>query len=237
MNEQRMEQVVEALQHYFDRARPDDDAFNAATSKEIRERYGGELLLMGPAVIIDGLCNAVMLQTLAFRDEKAADKELQMLGLNLVLCYRSLVEAYGMGGVALLTTIGLSMSDEDTITLIAYTLASLTEDNSPLVDIALKSAVPVLRDEFNKRYGTGCKVALAYALLRLGVREPFKTFAMPHLVPREQQRSLERMLGSKDKAEQRFVEWLVLGSIIMDIASNGRAVPEWKGWKRKRWEK
>lgn len=234
MNEQEMEQLVDALHSYFDRARPDDDAHNAAISRTARERFGAKYLLMAPAVILEGLRNAVMTQTLAFHDDEAADRQLQVLGLHLLFAYRSLVKAYGMGGVATLITLGLLPSaDEDMVVLTACTLALLTEETSPMFKMPLQSAVDVLKDEFNKRYGTGCKVALAYALLKLGVKDPFRTFAIPHLVPGDQQKSLERMLGFRDRSEQRFVDTLVLGSMIMDIASEGRAVRPWKGWKRK----
>lgn len=94
MDEREMEQLVDALHRYFDRARPDDDAHNAAISRADRERYGGRMLLMGPAVIVEGLRNAVMMQTMAFRDDAAADRELEILGLHLLFCYRSLVKAY-----------------------------------------------------------------------------------------------------------------------------------------------
>ncbi len=228
MDQQKMQVVVKALERYFEQARPDDDAFNAMISRKDREQYGGEMLLLGPAVIIDNLREVVRSQMVyALYNEKAADRDLQLMGLRLLMCYRSLAKAQGMGGVTVLTTVGLTLADEDAIALMAYALASLTEDSS-LVRMALGSAVPVLRDEFNKRHGTGCKVALAYALLRLGSGEPFKSFAIPHLVPGEQQRSLEHMLASKGDKEQRFIEWLVLGSLIMDIASEGCAMPHWK---------
>jgi|SRR3990170_417831 len=229
MSEQEMEQVVEALQRYFDRARPDDDDFNAAISREDRERYGGQFLLIAPAVIIEGLRNAVMLQTVSFRDDEAADRELQILGLNLLIAYRSLVKAYGMGGVTALVTIGLNVSsDEDIVALIACALALLAEETSPMIKISLESAVASLKDEFNRRYGTGCKVALAYALLHLGVKGPFKTFAIPALAPREQQRAIERLLDSRGWEEQRLLDSLVLGSVMLDIASAGRVMLEWK---------
>lgn len=86
MSEQEMHQVVDALHRYFDHAQPEDDAHNAAISCADRERYGGQMLLLGPAVIVEGLRNLVIRQTLAFRDDAAANMELIMAGLHLLWC-------------------------------------------------------------------------------------------------------------------------------------------------------
>lgn len=235
MGEQEMYPVVEALYRYFDRARPGDDAYNAAISRQDLERYGGRMLLMAPAVIVETLRNAVMRQTLALHDDEAADMELQFLGLNLLSAYCSLIKAFGPGGVVGLYTAGLTlMNDEDVVALIGCALALLTGEPSlsPLEQHSLQSAVTALKQEFNKCYGTGCKVALAYALLKLGDKGPFRSFALPMLAPREQQRTLERLLGSRDLQEQQLVESLVLRAVVMDIASQGRAMPP--GWRRPR---
>ncbi len=234
MNEREMEQVVGALHHYFDRARTADDAYNASISSADRERYGAQLLLMAPAVIVQKLRNAVMGQMLALRDDADADRELQAFGLYLIMAYCSLIKAYGMGGITTLAILGfLSETDEDMVALTACAFALLAQEAPPVLRMPFQSAVDILRNEFNKRYGTGCKIALAYALLKLGAKEPFRTFAIPHLIPSEHQKSLERMLGSRDKAEQQFIDALTLGSIIMEIASEGRALPPWKRWVRK----
>lgn len=233
MDEREMEQLVDALHRYFDRARPDDDAHNAAISRSDRERYSGRMLLMGPAVIVEGLRNAVMRQTLAFRDDAAADRELEILGLHLLFCYRSLVKAYDMGGVVTLTTLGfLPAADEDVVALIACTLGLLAGEESPMIKIALQAAARPLQDEVNRRYGTGCKVALAWALLRLGITEPFKTHAVPALalVTSESRQSLERLAGSRQRQDQRYLDSLVLRTVILDVASAGRAL---YGWRRK----
>lgn len=233
MDEREMKQLVDALHRYFDRARPDDDAHNAAISRADRERYGGRMLLMGPAVIVEGLRNAVMRQTLAFRDDATADRELEIIGLHLLFCYRSLVKAYDMGGVVSLITLGfLPDADEDVIALIACTLGLLIGEGSPMVQIAMQAASDALRDEVNRRYGTGCKVALAWALLRLGITEPFKTHAVPALalVTSESRQSLERLAGSRQRQDQRYLDSLVLRTVILDVASAGRAL---YGWRRK----
>ena len=52
MNDQESRQLVDALHRYFERARPDDDAHNAAISRADRERYGGQFLLLAPAVMV-----------------------------------------------------------------------------------------------------------------------------------------------------------------------------------------
>ncbi len=234
MNEREMEQVVDALHRYFDKARLNDDAYNASISRADRNRYGTLILLVAPAVIIEGLRNAIMMQTSAGWDDEDADRAIQALGLYLIMAYCSLIKAYGMEGVLTLSIFGFSPTvPDDVAALTACALALLSKETSPMLRISLESAADMLRDEFNKRHNTSCKIALAYALLKLGAKEPFRTFAIPYLVPSEHQKSLERMLGSKDKAEQQFIDALTLGSIIMDIASEGRALPSWKRWAQK----
>lgn len=233
MDEREMKQLVDALHRYFDRARPDDDAHNAAISRADRERYGGQMLLLGPAVIIEGLRNMVMRQTIAFRDDAAADQELQILGLHLLFCYGSLVRAYGAGGVASLTALGLLPSaDEDVVALIACTLGLLAGDESPMLKISLQAAAKPLQNEVTRRYGTACKVSLAWALLRLEVPAPFRTHAIPALalVTSESRQNLERLAGSRQRHSQRYLDSLVLRAVILDIASAGRAFP---GWQRR----
>lgn len=233
MDSQETQALIAALQRYFDQAKPDNDAHNAAISRADRERYGGKMLLMAPAVIVDGLRNFVMMQTLASRDDADADRELEVAGVHLLWCYRSLVKAYGSGGVmSLLMTLPLT-DVEDVVTLNAYTLASLTEDADPMIRVALEGAHPILEAEFNQRYGTGCKIALAYALLRLGQQEPFRSFAPPYLTDAVPRKTLEKLAASHRREEQRLLERHVVGAIILDIASNGRAIPPHLGWKRK----
>lgn len=231
MDRQESAELMEALHRYFERARPDDDAYNAAISRADRERFGGQVLLMAPAAILEGLRNAVMMQTLAFRDDAAADQELQILGVHLLFCYRSLVKAYGMGGVAVLTTFGLLPSaDEDVVTLIACTLGLLAGDESPMIRVSLQAAIQSLRDEIYQRYNTACKVALAWALLRMGISEPFKAYAVPALllVTFESRQNLERLASSRRQRDQLYLDSLVLKAVILDIASAGRALPRWQ---------
>jgi hypothetical protein len=225
--------LVEALLHYFDRARPDDDAHNAAISRADRERYAAPFLLLAPAVIVNALRNLVMMQTLALRNDVKADRELELLGVHLLWCYRSLIKAYGMGGVAMLVTSLPALSDEDVVAFIAYTLASLADDASPVIAFPLRSATFTLQDEFQKRYGTGCKIALAYALLRLGQTEPFRSFAPPYLAGSVTRKTIENLTTSRRPDEQRLLERYVVGAIILDVASEGRAIPPNMGWKRK----
>lgn len=233
MSEQEMHQVIDALRRYFDRARPDDDAHNAAISRADRERYGGQMLLLSPAVIVEGLRNLVIRQTLAFHDDAAANRELIAAGLYLLWCYRSLVKSYGMGGVPTLTMALPLSSVEDTVALFACTLASLSEETDPMIRIPLESAPIMLKPEFNRRYGTGCKIALAYALLRLGQQEPFRSFALPYIATNAAERkNLEKLVSSHRSEDRRTLEFNVMGGIILDIASNGRAMPPELGWKR-----
>ena len=119
MNDPESRQLIDALHRYFERARPDDDAHNAAISRTDRERYGGQFLLLAPAVIVEALRNLVLRQTMAFRDDATADRELELLGVHLLWCYRSLIKAYGAGGVMTLVSSLRLVSDEDMVALIA----------------------------------------------------------------------------------------------------------------------
>ena len=233
MNEQEARQIVDALHRYFDRARPDDDAHNAAISRADRERYGGRFLLLAPAVIIEGLRNLVAWQTMRFQDDAAADRELEMMGVHLLWCYRSLIKAYSGGEVMTLILSLPLLSDEDVVALIAYALASLAAESDPMLRLALQGAPAMLKPEFDRRYGTGCKIALAYALLRLGQTEPFRSFAPPYLAGSVPRKTIENLVTSRRLEEQRLLERYVVGAIILDVASEGRAIPPGMGWKRK----
>jgi hypothetical protein len=232
MNDQESRQLIDALHRYFERARPDDDAHNAAISRADRERYGGQFLLLAPAVIVEALRNLVLRQTLAFRDDTAADRELEIMGFQLLWCYRSLIRAYGIDGVRTLISSLPLLSDEDTVALIAYALASLLDEPGPM----LRPVLPlVLKPEFDRRYGTGCKIALAYALLRLGLTEPFRSFAPPYLAGSVPRKTIENLVSSRRPDEQRLLERYVVGAIVLDVASEGRAIPPTIGWKRKQY--
>lgn len=233
MDEQEMEQVVDALHRYFDRARPNDDAYNAAISQADRQRYGGQMLLLGPAVIVEGLRNMVRMQMMAHRLDSAADRELEMMGVYLLFCYRSLVKAYGVGGVGTLSTLGLLILSEDVVALVACTLGLLSEETDPMLRLPLQPAALLIKEQFEKREGTGCRLALAWAALCLGIQEPFKTFGLPTLtaiLPREGRQFLERAWRLSDRESRNYIASLVLRSVLLDIASDGQALP---GWRRK----
>jgi len=235
MNSQESRQLIDALHRYFERARPDDDAHNAAISRADRERYGGQFLLMAPAVIVEALRNLVAWQTMRFQDDAAADRELEIMGFQLLWCYRSLIKAYGAAGVMTLVSSLRLLSDEDVVALIAYALASLAAESDPMLRLALQGAPATLKPEFDRRYGTGCKIALAYALLRLGQTEPFRSFAPPYLAGSVPRKTIENLAVSRRPDEQRLLERYVVGAIVLDVASNGRAIPPSAGWKRKRY--
>ena len=76
-------------------------------------------------------------------------------------------------------SLGSRKSELTLVTLIAYALAPLAAESDPMLRLALQGAPAALKPEFDRRYGTGCKIALAYALLRLRQTEPFRTFAPP----------------------------------------------------------
>ena len=93
----------------------------------------------------------------------------------------------------------------------------------------------MLKPEFDRRYGTGCKIALAYALLRLGQTEPFRSFAPPYLAGSVPRKTIENLVSSRRPDEQRLLERYVVGAIVLDVASEGRAIPPTMGWKRKQY--
>lgn len=138
-----------------------------------------------------------------------------------------------MGGVVTLTTLGFPpTADEDVVALIACTLGLLAGEESPMIKISLQAATRLLQNELNRRYGTACKVALAWALLRMGITKPFKTHAAPALalVTSESRQSVERLAGSRQRQDQRYLDSLVIKAVILNVASAGRALP---GWERK----
>jgi len=233
MNDQESQQLLEAIHRYFADARPDDDRHNAAISRADRERYGWRFLVLAPAVIVDALRSLVTWQTVRFRDDAAADRELEIMGFQLLWCYRSLIKAGGSDGVIALTMALLSLSDEDAVAPSAYTMASLTAEADPTLRWALGGAARILKLEFERRYGTSCKLALAYALLRLGQTEPFRSFAPPYLAGDVPRKTIEQLATSHRPDEQRLLERYVVGSIILDVASEGRAIPPNLGWKRR----
>lgn len=138
-----------------------------------------------------------------------------------------------MGGVPTLTMAMPLSSVEDVVALYACTLASLSEETDPMIRIPLERAPVMLKPEFDRRYGTSCKIALAYALLRLGQQEPFRSFALPYVATNAAERkSLEKLVSSRRSEDRRTLEFHVMGGIILDIASDGRAMPPELGWKR-----
>lgn len=233
MNEQELNQLANALYRYFAHAQPDDDAHNAAISRSDRERYGARMLFLGPAVIVTELHDVVMHQTMTSRDDATADRQLRSVGLHLLFCYRSLVKAYGANGVIPLTArLLLPDTDEDIVAIIACALGLLVEDELLMTKMSLQAAAQPLQDEINDRDGTACKVALAWALLRCGVKDPFRRHAIPALalVTSESHSSLERLINSRQRQEQRYLDSLVLNTILLNVASEGRAHYGW--WRR-----
>ncbi len=124
MNEQEMEQIVSALERYFDHAHPSDHAHNARLIQADLERHGPTLLLTAPAVMLQGLRNLAEEQTARAvfgADEAALDRELQAAGLFLLMTYASLLRAAGTGGVLAMRTAFpiLLRQDEAAVTLMA----------------------------------------------------------------------------------------------------------------------
>jgi hypothetical protein len=235
--DEKMEQVVEALRRYFDHADPDDDDFNARLIRDDLKRYNGELLLMGPAVIIDGLRNAVSVQLkqqiFLGTDEDSLDRQLKGMGLVFLMQYSSLVKAAGSASVMRLVfslPLLLAQNEEDMVTIIAYVMGVLARSRLPMISSAVTNATNLLEDLFQQAHNTACKIALGYALFQCGRPALFKSYAVPRLSSPEQRHRLEQMLTPGDTQLQAWV----VAALIMDVASNGQAFPSEAGWQRRR---
>lgn len=228
------EEIVAALQRYFDNADPNDDNLNASLIQDDLQRYGVKLVLMGPAVIIIRLDRLVSWQRPRALGvpEEILNFQLMETGRRLLTEYASLIKATGPFEIlslgAVLPTM-LKQNLEDSATIIAYTLGVLAHSRSPLLVTAVTSAMSGFEELFQRAYNTGTKIALAYALFENGQRAKFESYAVPRLTPPEQQNMLKRLLTPGNTQLQE----LVASMLIMDIASAGRALRPELGWQRR----
>ncbi len=235
MDEQHLEEILYALEAYFDQADPQDEAGNLRLAASLLARYRVEALFLAPAVIQQGLRHAVeyqMPQALGGMDEGLLDRQIRALGLALLIEYTHLLKAAGESAVfSLLPTLSILRQDraEDAIALIALA-AALLWHRSPSVwfSVTLKGSADLLEDEFRRVGNTSCKIALAYLLFLLEERQPFLTYAVPRLAEPAAQGRLKALLSPKS---QELLAW-VLGVVIMDIASDGRAIAPEMNWQR-----
>ncbi len=235
MNEQSLEEILRALEAYFDQADPQDEAGNLRLAALLLARYRGQALFLAPAVIQQGLCHAVeyqMSQALGRMDEDLLDRQIRVLGLALLTEYTHLLKAAGENAVfSLLPTLPILRRDraEDAIALIALA-AALLWHRSPSVwlSVTLNTSADLLEDEFRQTGNTSCKIALAYLLFLLDRRQPFLTYAVPRLAEPAAQGRLKALLSPKS---QELLAW-VLGAVLMDIASDGRAIAPEMNWQR-----
>lgn len=218
MDSQNTQALIAALERYFDEAEPDDDAHNAAISRTDRERYGAELLTAAPFIILDRLRQMVIAQTLSLRDDAEADSQLVDFGLYHLVSYASLIKAFGAGDVASISILLPTLQDEDAAALAACALGLLADSSNPMIRIAVQSAASTLQQDIRRAYNTAYQVALAYFALRCGMKDVFKSTAIPQMTTPDQVRSLERMLELNPKR----VEGFALSAIVMHIASQGR---------------
>ncbi len=236
MNEQHLEEILRALEAYFDQADPQDEAGNLRLAAPLLARYRGEALFLAPAVIQQGLRNAVEYQTrqslFGRMDEGLLDQQIRALGLALLTDYTHLLKAAGENAVfSLLPTLPILRRDraEDAIALIALAAALLWHRSPPIwFSVTLKSSADLLEDEFRQAGNTGCKIALAYLLFLLDRRQPFLTYAVPRLAEPAAQGRLKALLSPQ---RQELLAW-VLGAVLMDIASDGRAIAPEMNWQR-----
>lgn len=236
MDERRIEEILYALESYFDQADPQDEAGNLRLAAPLLARYAGQALFLAPAVIQQGLRNAVEYQTrqalFGRVDEDLLDQQIRALGLALLTDYTHLLKAAGENAVfALLPTLPVLRRDraEDAIALIALAAALLWHQSpSVWLSVTLSGSADLLEDEFRQTGNTSCKIALAYLLFLFDRRQPFLTYAVPRLAEPAAQSRLKALLSPKS---QELLAW-VLGAVIMDIASNGHAIASEMNWQR-----
>ncbi len=233
MNEHELEQIVTALERYFDQAHPTDHGHNARLFQAHLAQYSPQALIAAPAVLVQGLRNAAdyqTLQALQGANEAELDRQLQEVGLFLLLAYASLLRAGGSGGVLAVRTAlpMLLRQDEDAVTLTACALAVLLRDAPPLISTVLTGELTTYRDLFERARRTACKIALAFLMLACGQREPFQTYAPQYLALPERRAALRALIRPHDPD---LTAW-TLGMIVMDLASGGSALPPELGWRR-----
>ncbi len=233
MNEHELEQIVTALERYFDQAHPTDHGHNARLFQAHLAQYSQQALIAAPAVLVQGLRNAAEYQTLQAiqgANEAELDRQLQEVGLFLLLAYASLLRAAGSGGVLAVRTAlpMLLRQDEDAVTLTACALAVLLRDAPPLISTVLTGELTTYRDLFERARRTACKIALAFLMLACGQREPFQTYAPQYLALPERRAALRALIRPHDPD---LTAW-TLGMIVMDLASGGSALPPELGWRR-----
>lgn len=233
MNEHEREQIITALERYFDQAHPNNHDHNARLFQTHLARYGPQALIMAPAVLVRSLRNTAEHQTLqAFQgaDESDLDRQLQEAGLLMLIAYASMLRASGSGGVlAVRTALPLLLREsENAVTLMACALAILLRDAPPLISTVLTGELTTFRSMFESARSTACKIALAFLLLACGQRDPFQTYAPQHLAIPERRAALRSLIRPHDPD---LTAW-ILGMIVMDLASGGSALPPELGWRR-----
>ena len=207
-------------ERYFDQAKPDNDAHNAAISRADRERYGAELLIAAPFIILDRLRQMVIAQTLNFRDDAEADNQLVGFGLYHLAGYASLIKAFGAGGVASISTFLPTLQDEDAAALTACALGLLADSSNPMIRMAVQSAASTLQQDIRRAYVDFEQMRTGFVhSLREGLREEAGRPQSP-LYNRFAVDRLERVSLSQE-------ELVALSCQI--LAGQREALERWKG--------
>lgn len=243
MNDQEIEHALDLLERYFEQASPDDATGNIRLIKQLAgmefAELSGTLLMVAPGFIVDILRQLVQAQTTALLliggSEREMDFRLRAAGLEMVMEYAHLIQASGSGGVAAasaLFPLFARSGEDDAIAILALALSFVLQDKSPLIQIALQSAIQaaLLRPIYDQLYNTSARIALAYLLFERGQRDLFQREAVPMLARGPQRREVERLL----KPGNMELRALVIGDILLDIASQGAAIRPEAGWKRRR---
>ncbi len=241
MNEREVEQTVDLLHRYFDEANPSDPAGNIRLIKHLAgfrfSEQAGRLILLAPAVILEGLHQLVdqqFMQALSGIREDQLDYQLKAIGLALVMEYAHLIQAAGSGGVMSVVTmlpVLVQQGQEDGATLAALALSFLVASSDIMTRSALKSAVEsgAFQDVYDRAYNSATRIALAYLLFEHGRREPFRTYAGPRISTPDRRRVLESNLQPGNP----LIRAAVMELVLLDVASNGRAIPHELNWQRR----
>lgn len=239
---QEIEYALDLLEQYFEQASPDDDAGNIRIIKNLAgvkfPEISGTLLMLAPDFIVGILRQLVQAQTarLMFMggDENEMDFTLRAAGLEMVMEYAHLIQAAGSGGVMTVITMLPWLAREkqdDAIAILALSLTFLLRDQDSLTQLALESVLEsaYLHLIYDQTYNTSARIALAYLLFECGQRNLFQQEAVTMLATGAERRQLESLLTPGNLQLQAWVT----GAILLEIASEGKAIPKEKGWRRR----
>lgn len=224
-----MNAIQTDLNEYFDKATPDDPAYNQGLARTLIVRYSST------KYIIEGFAFAWIGDFLQRQPNMLALTYALNQAPNLYSYAFDLVSARGnTEAQAVLAAIIQTSTDEDICAFAALTLAS--------PHFATNYAQKVLQERFNHSEGTSCRMALAFALFQCGDSKQLKTFFRDgYLYDYE---TPARQQGMSGQELSGMVASMLMPQIFKilfeDVGTNGKAFDgtlggETKSWRRKRY--